>query len=113
MATDILKRKSLEIMGYLVRGEYDSAVSACVNSRLTAEGLHNVIANYGRTLTFPPANAYENLDAVRVSKASNPTWTVDLPLWTIEEGRSDLTLQLTIFIVGENINAEIDDLHVL
>jgi hypothetical protein len=38
---------------------------------------------------------------------------LDVPLWTSEEGRSDLTLSLTATKRGGDYELEIDDLHVL
>lgn len=35
------------------------------------------------------------------------------PLWTREEGRSDLTLSVTAIKQGETYTVEVDDLHVL
>jgi hypothetical protein len=41
-------------------------------------------------------------------------WSVNLPLWTKEEGRSDLTLQMHFTESDGALYAvEIDDLHVL
>jgi hypothetical protein len=39
--------------------------------------------------------------------------TLDVPLWTREEGRSDLTLSVTAIRRGETYTVEVDDLHVL
>ena len=67
-------------------------------SRLTGDDLRNVIRNYGRKVVSPPPDAYNKLDAVQVTGATVPTWSVRAPLWTEEEGRSDLTLELTIAV---------------
>jgi hypothetical protein len=39
--------------------------------------------------------------------------TLDVPLWTREEGRSDLTLSVTAIKQGDTYTVEVDDLHVL
>jgi hypothetical protein len=80
---------------------------------LTSDDLRTVIRDYGRKLVSPPANAYEDLDAVQVKGAGVPTWLVRAPLWTEEEGRSDLTLELTIAVGPVAPSVELDDLHVL
>lgn len=36
-----------------------------------------------------------------------------MPLWTIEEGRSDLSLELTLVENDKTISIELDDIHVL
>lgn len=40
-------------------------------------------------------------------------FAVDVGMWTAEEGRSDLTLQLTVIERAGAIAIAIDDLHVL
>ena len=39
-------------------------------------------------------------------------WAVDLPLWTQEEGRSDLMLSMTAWDRDGTIAVEIDDIRV-
>lgn len=38
---------------------------------------------------------------------------LDVTLWTVEEGASDLTLSLSATKVGDGFRLEIEDLHVL
>jgi hypothetical protein len=97
----------------LASGEFDRTVAECSASRLTASDLRQVIKDYGRTLVAPPVDAYAELDTVAVRNAGLPTWSVRAPLWSKEEGRSDLTVELTIAQDGERWNVELDDLHVL
>ena len=52
------------------------------------------------------------MDVVR-SNAVIPQFSVHMPLWTEEEGRSDLTLELTIKMPDKGIEVELDDIHVL
>ena len=42
-----------------------------------------------------------------------PRWSVRMDLWTAEEGRSDLSLELTIIESGRGYTVELDDIHVL
>jgi hypothetical protein len=72
-----------------------------------------VVRDYGRKLVSPPADAYNNLDAVQVKGAAVPTWSVRAPLWTEEQGRSDLTLELTIAVRLGAPSVELDELRVL
>jgi hypothetical protein len=53
------------------------------------------------------------LDIVRIAGSVPPAWSVRANLWTKEEGRSDLTLELTIRQVENSYEVELDDLHVL
>jgi hypothetical protein len=97
----------------LARGDYESAIRVCIKSRLTSDDLRILIRDYGRKLVSPPAEAYSKLDAIQVKDTSVPTWSVRAPLWTEEEGRSDLTLELTIALVSGVPDIELDDLRVL
>ena len=98
----------------LVRGEYREAVAQCDTSRLTADELRAIVLDYGRTLTTPPADAWEHLDAVRINDASRRAWSVRVPLWTREEGRSDLTIEMTVVLDAVGLpRVELVDLHVL
>ena len=79
---------------------------------LTKEELDRAIADYGRTLVSLPS---EGVDAAEVFPLDgNPgKFAVDLPLWTAEEGESDLTLSLTVVDDDDGPAVTIDDLHVL
>ena len=96
----------------LVAGNYAAIEEDGRTGRLTLDELKDAIADYGRTLVSLPREGWDllveypkshNLDEVRV----------DLPLWTSEEGRSDLTLQLTVVDAPGRPTVSIDDLHVL
>jgi hypothetical protein len=113
MVPEQLKRTTSEILSRLARGEYDSVVNSASKSRLTSNDLRAVIEDYGRHLIPPPPEASELVDAIRVDRAVVPTWSVRTPVWTREEGRSDLTLELTISIDSGRPSVELDDLHVL
>jgi hypothetical protein len=113
MSLDSLSSTTRDLAELLARGDYDSVVGRCVKSRLTSHDLRTVIRDYGRKLVSPPVDAYKNLDEVQLSGAAVPTWSVRAPLWTAEEGRSDLTLELTIALGAGEASVELDDLHVL
>ena len=113
MSLDVLRSAVREMMDQLAREDYESVVRRCVKSRLTSSDLRTVIRDYGRKVVSPPPDAYKKLDAVRVKGAAAPTWSVRAPLWTEEEGRSDLTLELTIALGPGAPNVELDDLQVL
>jgi hypothetical protein len=113
MSKEILSRTALEIVNHLVRGEYDLTLSRVEASRLTAEDLREAIDDYGRKLITPPAGAYEDLDAVEIRNANAPIWSIRVPLWSEEEGRSDLTLELLIALRANGPTVTLDDLHVL
>lgn len=110
---NVLRKAVRNIMDLLARGDYQAAVDACVESRLNADDIRLAVEGYGRRLVCPPGDVYADLDVVRVQGASEPTWSVRAPMWTAEEGRSDLTLELTFAQANDGVHLELDDLHVL
>lgn len=100
------------ILNRILRGDYEGAVARCSMSRCTAEDLRRVVMEYPATFIEPPADAYVELNAVEVTVANEPTWDVCIPLWTREEGRSDLTLTVWIIDVGGRLTVELLSLHV-
>jgi hypothetical protein len=69
---------------------------------------------YPGRLVMPPDQSIPEVDVVEIAGASPSAWSVNIPLWTAEEGRSDLTLQVTMRDSAEDLlDVEIDDIHVL
>ncbi|WLD10181.1 DUF7668 domain-containing protein [Planctellipticum variicoloris] len=96
----------------LVQGDYPGAVRYCAKSWLTAADLDEIIRDFGRRLVAPP-NVGWKLDAVSVGETERPAWSINAPLWTLEDGESDLTLSLTMVRKDDRWEIELDDLHVL
>jgi hypothetical protein len=102
------------IIALLVEGEFESLVQRCPDSRLTASELRTTVLQYNRTLVLPPNDAFDKLDVVEVQNSQPQQFSVRFDLWTKEEGRSDLTIELTLRETGKPLlQAEIDDLHTL
>ena len=81
---------------------------------MTAVEMAEGVSAYGGRLILPPADAFDNLDVVEVEGTQPREWSVNVGLWTAEEGRSDLTLELTLREGEEEIfDVEIDNVHVL
>jgi len=96
----------------LVAGNFASIEADGRIGRLTQEELRRAIAEYGRTLAPLPGDGLEEID-VYPSDQDPRQLAVDVPLWTREEGRSDLTLSLTVVESDDVPRVSIDDLHVL
>jgi len=90
-------------------------------SDLVADGrdIYTWTRDYGSLgdvdLVTPAGDPTEwEIDAVQVTAASQPTISAQVAMWTAQEGRSDLTLQLTLTLADHgHWTATIDDLHVL
>jgi hypothetical protein len=110
---DTIRKAASSLVESIAKGEYALAVRQNSASRLTEADLREIILQYGKKPVVPPESAYDSLDAVPIVAASAPTWSVRVPLWTEEEGRSDLTLEFTITLGQAGVIVELDDLHVL
>jgi hypothetical protein len=99
------------LVANLAAGRFDEAVAAGRSPRLSSADLERGIGEYGRTLVPLPAGWQEF--AWRYGVAAGPTSAIDVDLWTEEEGRSDLTLQLNAWRNGGEWVLDITDLRVL
>ena len=113
MATNTVIQATKRVHELLAAGRYGEAESLCSGVRLAAQDMETAISEYGRTLTSPPPEAYGLLDAIQIRGAVPPRWSVTMPFWTKEEGRSDLSLELTVTEAPDGPIVEIDDIHVL
>ena len=96
----------------LAKGHFDQLERDGRSGRLFAHELKEVLHAYGQTIITLPDEAFRLAEAYPV-KGQHATWAVDVPLWTAEEGRSDLTLSLTVADRQDGVHLAIDDLHTL
>jgi len=101
-----------DIVAAIVQGDFKALDADGRSGRVGADGLRRAVADYGRTLIELPEDAYELADAGEVITQPG-TWWVVVPLWTAEEGRSDLSLELSAIPAAEGHRFEVDGLHVL
>jgi len=97
----------------LVTGKYADLERLTHGTRLTANEMAKAVADYGKQLTLPPQDGFKLMNMVEVKNAQPKRWSVTMPLWTKEEGRSDLTLELTAIKRDNKVSIELDDIHVL
>jgi hypothetical protein len=94
--------------------KYEELENLTKGIRLTSEQIKNAIEGYGKTIIRPGIELNQLIDAIEVKDKMNKSWSVNVALWTKEEGRSDLTLELTVIKQGNNqCNIEIENIHVL
>ena len=98
----------------LAKGDYEGVCGMARTTRVKPADLERVVREYGRHLVVLPAVTLRTIDIVPISDSNPQRWSVIVPLWTQEEGRSDLSLELTIEDSAMSLySIEIDDLHVL
>jgi hypothetical protein len=82
------------VVDLLVRGEYEAVERITEGDRMSAEEIGEAISEYGRTLVRPDPVEWWPLVVVTPVTVERGKLHVAAPLWTAEEGRSDLTLEL-------------------
>jgi hypothetical protein len=98
----------------LAEQDYDGFCGLARITRIAARDVGRVVREYGRSLAPLPIAAFQSVDVVPISGSDPQRWSVVVPLWSQEEGRSDLSLELTVeHSLAGTYPIEVDDLHVL
>jgi hypothetical protein len=102
-----------QIVKMLVDQDYSEIANLTNCHRLNAEQIAEAISEYGCSLIMPPESTFSNLDVIKIESENSSQWSVNVNLWTIEEGESDLTLELTLIENGKEIlKTEVDNIQV-
>ena len=81
---------------------------------LHASELERAVRDYGARVVMPAVSLTDCIDWIAIDESDPQEWSVDVIVWCEGEGRSDLTLQLTLADTSSAQYAvTIDDLHVL
>ncbi|MBO2463632.1 DUF7668 domain-containing protein [Actinomadura violacea] len=102
------------VVGLLVRGEYEELETLTEARRFTAAQIAAAIERHGRDLISPPDSAFREVEAVDVPREApdERAFRVAFPLWTAQDGLSDLTLGLTVAEVMEGVwTVELEGVH--
>ncbi len=108
-----LKEPVRQVIDHLVAGKYAELETLTNADRLSAKEMAKAISDYGRELVLPPDDAFRLMDVVEVRNAQPRQWSGTMPLWTREEGRSDLSIGVTLIAKEKGFRIELDDIHVL
>ncbi|MBN2569090.1 MAG: hypothetical protein JXB42_06635 [Deltaproteobacteria bacterium] len=100
------------IVQLLVNEEFQKIETLTAGIRLSANEIRTAIYEYGCTLILPPPSEYKTLDIIRIKDETASSWSVRMNLWTQEEGKSDLSIELTIKEEDGVSVVEFDDIHV-
>lgn len=108
-----LQQQVASIIQLLVNSKFEAIEQLTKGVRLPADQIQYAIEQYGRKLVSPPVEAFELMDVIKVQGHEPQTWSVNMPLWTEEEGRSDLSIELTVIKKEGDWLIELNDIHVL
>lgn len=114
MNQEKLRQTVQNVTNLLAREAYGELESLSQGVRLSAEEMKEAIRSYGRKIARFPEAGYKELDIIEVSGSNPKQWSVNVPLFTESEGRSDLTLSVTFIESNTSLyKIEIEDIHVL
>jgi hypothetical protein len=108
-----IKDPVARVIALLAARRYEDLELLTKGTRLSAAEMERAIKEYGRELVQPPDDVWRLSDAVEVRNSQPRRWSIDIPLWTREEGRSDLTLEMTVIERQGGYIVELDGIHVL
>ena len=103
------------VVDLIVRREYAAAEAVTRGLRLSARDLQRAVEEYGRRVVPPGDGWWSTVELTEIASIPG-AFHVAAPLWTAEEGRSDLTVELLVApspAVPGIYDVEILDLHVL
>jgi len=110
---DEMRERVAQLVRLLAEGEYERVESLTHGIRLPAKQIRAAVEEYGRTLIALPPEAFDLMDVTRVGTEDAGCWSIVVPLWSKEEGRSDLSIELTLIKGSSGLEIELDDIHVL
>jgi hypothetical protein len=99
------------VVELLVAGKYSELEALTHGIRVKADDMARVVSEYGHQLVPVPEHGFDLMDIVEVA-GPKKQWSVFMPLWTKEEGRSDLSIVLTVLREGNDVRVELDDILV-
>ncbi|HVF30821.1 MAG TPA: hypothetical protein VNA22_07620 [Pyrinomonadaceae bacterium] len=104
-----------KMISLLAEKRYSEIVTWTNGERYPEREIEAVIVDYDVTVVHPPDSFYPpQINALRIDNTSPQEWSVVFPLWTAEEGESDLSVELTC-TEGEGVvcaDVDFDSLHV-
>lgn len=96
----------------LVEGDFDGLVRDGFAPGHGGGDLGLWVRDYPADLVDLPEEGWQLSEAVPVPGQAG-VWFVVVPLWTRQEGRSDLSMEATVVERGDEVDVQVDNIHVL
>jgi hypothetical protein len=110
----VIRHRVEEVYKLLVCGHYEALASLTRGVRLSAEDVRVAVHNYRYVLRPWPSDQPMFIDVVEVTGANPRRWNIRADAYTEEEGRSDLSMELTLIeSQPAELDVQFDDLRVL
>lgn len=111
MDPEALPSVARHVARLIVEGRFKELEAASGGVRLSAREMEEAVSEIGSSLAMPPKSHWQDLDAVAVRNAPG-TYSVRFDLWTTA-GKSDWSVELTLYSKNGKPVIEVDDIHVL
>jgi hypothetical protein len=111
LSLDLFKENIINLVNDLSDKSYKIIEYRKENGRVNINDLENTVKNYNKEIIPLPETAFDIAQIYKIK--GEDRIDIYLPLWTKEEGRSDLTLSLSCFVKNNIKIIEINDLEVL
>lgn len=106
--------KLRDITSLLASTNYEAISTICHDIRLNAAEIKHAVDEYGELLIPIPRSELASAIIIEITDSKPKAWSVTCPLWSKREGKSDLTLELTMLATSSGeLTVEIDNIHVL
>src|SRR5258706_2479284 len=113
-AMDALESAVKEVLDLLASDQYEAVEKLTHRRRLNADQIESAISSYGRRAVAPGDGWWGLVEVTPIDVGDAPAFHVAAPLWTQEEGRSDLTIEMRLIESGSGLyDVEILNIHVL
>ncbi len=99
------------VVRLLVERRFKELEEASHGVRLNAQAMQDAVDELEERLAMPPEKSWDDLDAVAIRNRSG-AYAVKVDLWT-SSGRSDLSIELTLYSKGKVSIIEVDNIHVM
>ena len=107
----MIEKNVRHIYSMLLKKDYLQIESLTQGIRLNANEIGDAILEYGRVLTSYPDQI--NLDVIEIENSNPKSWSIVAPVYTVEEGLSDLSIEITLIQSSKDqYKIELDDIHV-
>jgi hypothetical protein len=102
----------LDLLNALGRSDFAAVQQMTGGVRFSADSLRATIKRFGKTPAEPPGNIASHFNIRPVPMTQEPTWSIGVPMWTKEEGRSEIEIRIRVVEGGGGVKVMLDAVRV-
>ena len=102
----------VDLLGALGRSDFAAVQQMTGGVRFSADSLRATIKRFGKTPAEPPGNIASHFNTRPVPMTQEPTWSIGVPLWTKEEGRSEIEIRVRVVEAAAGVKVMLDAVRV-